>query len=67
MCEAHAYILKDGQEERIMESVDRVEIESGEVKMINIYGEQKILRARFRAYDNRQGKILFELMGDPSQ
>ena len=67
MCEAHAYILKDGQEERIMESVDRVEIESGEVKMINIYGEQKIFKARFRAYDNRQGKILFELMGDPSQ
>jgi predicted RNA-binding protein len=67
VCEAHAYILKDGQEEQIMESVDRVEIESGEVKMINIYGEQKILRARFRAYDNRQGKILFELTGDPSQ
>jgi predicted RNA-binding protein len=67
MCEAHAYILKDGQEERIMESVDRVEIESGEVKMINIYGEQKIFKARFRAYDNRQGKILFELTGDPSQ
>jgi predicted RNA-binding protein len=67
MCEAHAYIFKDGQEERIMESVDRVEIESGAVKMVNIYGEQKVLNARFRAYDNRQGKILFELRGDQSE
>lgn len=62
MCEAHAYILENGQEEKIMESVDRVEMDADQVKMVNIYGEQKILKARFRSYDNRQGKILFEPM-----
>lgn len=62
MCEAHAFIHKDGQEERVLESVDRVEIEADGVKMINIYGEQKILKARFKSYDNRQGKIVFELI-----
>lgn len=67
MCEAHAYMLKDGREEQVLESVDQVEIDSGEVKMINIYGEQKILKARFKAYDNRQGKIVFEPLETPTQ
>lgn len=27
MCEAHAFILKDGEEEKVLESVDHVELE----------------------------------------
>jgi predicted RNA-binding protein len=61
MCEAHAFILKDGAEEMVLESVDLVEIEADQVRMISIYGEQKMFKARFRCYDNRQGKIVFEL------
>ena len=60
MCEANAFILKDGEEEKILESVDLVETEGDEVRLINIFGEQKMLRARLKRYDNRQGKILFE-------
>jgi len=62
MCEAHAFILKDGQEERILESVDLVETDADEVRLINIFGEQKILKAKLKRYDNRQGKIVFELI-----
>ena len=60
MCEAHAFILKDGEEEKILESVDLVETEGDEIRLINIFGEQKMLKARLKRYDNRQGKILFE-------
>jgi predicted RNA-binding protein len=60
MCEAHAFILKDGLEEKILESVDLVETEGDEIRLINIFGEQKMLKARLKLYDNRQGKILFE-------
>lgn len=60
MCEAHAYIVKDGQEERILESVDQVETEGDEIRLISIFGEQKILKAKLKSYDNRQGKIVFE-------
>jgi predicted RNA-binding protein len=62
MCEAHAYILKDGQEERILESVDQVETEGDEIRLISIFGEQKLLKGRLKRYDNRQGKIVFEPM-----
>jgi len=61
MCEAHAYILKNGIEEKIMESVDRVEMEGDEVKLVSIFGEQKTLRASLKRYNNSEGKIVFEL------
>lgn len=60
MCEAHAYILKDGKEEKLLENVDQVEVEGDEVRMINIFGEQKILKATLRSYNNTERKILLE-------
>ncbi|MBW2709978.1 MAG: CooT family nickel-binding protein [Deltaproteobacteria bacterium] len=60
MCEANAFMAKNGQEERLLESVDMVEISVDEVKLINIFGEQKIIKAKLKRYDNTQGKIVFE-------
>ena len=60
MCEAHAYILKSGKEEKIMESVDRVELQGDEVKLVNIFGEQKTLNARIKSYNGTTGKLLLE-------
>lgn len=45
MCEVHAYILKNGEEEVLLENVDQVEVAGDEIRMINIFGEQKILKA----------------------
>ena len=60
MCEAHAFILKDGEEEMFLESVDLVEMEEDEIKLVSIFGEQKILKARLRLYDNTKRKIVLE-------
>lgn len=60
MCEAHAYILKDHTENKILESVDLVEFEGDEVKLVNIFGEQKTIRGRLSRYNSREGKIVFE-------
>lgn len=60
MCEAHAFIVKDGREERILESVDLVELDGDEVKLVSIFGEQKTIKARLKRYNNREGKIVFE-------
>ena len=60
MCEAHAFILKNGKEEKVMENVDLVELEDDEVRLVSISGEQKTLKARLRRYDNTERKILFE-------
>ena len=60
MCEANAFIARNGQEERLLERVDMVEISADVVKLINIFGEQKIVKAKLKRYDNTQGKIVFE-------
>jgi predicted RNA-binding protein len=60
MCEAHAYIVKEGNEEKILEDVDRVEMEGDEIRLVNIFGEQKTLRAKLRLYNSRDRKILLE-------
>ena len=60
MCEAHAFILKDGEEEKVLESVDVVELAGDEVKLVSIFGEQKTLKARLKLYDNTRSRIVFE-------
>ena len=60
MCEANAFILKDGREEGLLEYVDEVEVDGDTIKMISIFGEQKILKAKIRRYNNTERKILLE-------
>ena len=60
MCEAHAFVLKKGKEEMVLENVDLVSFEGDEVKLVSIFGEQKVLKARLRLYSNAERKILFE-------
>jgi len=60
MCEASAYILKDGQEELILESVDTLENEDGEIYMINIFGEQKRVKARIKTLSLVNHKIILD-------
>jgi len=60
MCEASAYIIKDGREELILESVDSLENEDGEIFMINIFGEQKRVKARIKTLSLVNHKIILE-------
>ena len=60
MCEAHAFILKNGEEEKVLESVDLVELERDEVRLVSIFGEHKTLKAKLKLYDNTKRKIIFE-------
>jgi predicted RNA-binding protein len=60
VCDANAYLVRDGAEQTLLESVDLVEMDGDEAKLINIFGERKIVRARLKLFDNSQGKLLFE-------
>ena len=60
MCDADAYLMRGEAEEMLLESVDLVEMDGDEAKLINIFGERKIVRARLKLFDNSQGKLLFE-------
>lgn len=63
MCEASAYIIKDGRQELVLESVDVLENEDGEINMINIFGEQKRLKARIKSLSLVEHKIILEQLG----
>jgi len=60
MCEAHAFVLKDGEEKKLMENVDKLEMDGDMIKIVNIFGEQKILKGKMRSYNNTDRKILLE-------
>ncbi len=60
MCEANAFLLREGSEEMVLENVDELEVDGDTVKMVNIFGEQKSLKARVKKYINSEGKIFLE-------
>jgi predicted RNA-binding protein len=60
MCEAHAFLVQDNKEVKVLENVDELEVEGEEIRLINIFGEQKILKARLKGYSGSGRKILLE-------
>lgn len=45
MCEAAAYVLKEGQEELLLSDVDVIEPEGEGLRLVSIFGEQKVIKA----------------------
>ena len=45
MCEANAYLVDGDTNKLIMEAVDTIEPEGEGIKLINIFGDQKNLKA----------------------
>jgi predicted RNA-binding protein len=60
MCEANAYILEGEKERLIMESVDKVEHEDEGLRLVNIFGEQKFIKARIHSLALVDHKILLK-------
>jgi predicted RNA-binding protein len=58
MCEANAYLIQGENEQLIMESVDKVEPEEEGLRLVNIFGEQKFIKARIHALSLVDHKIL---------
>jgi predicted RNA-binding protein len=61
MCEANAYLIKDGHEQLLMESVDVVEPEEdGTWRLVGIFGDQKTVKGKIKGMNLVNHKILFE-------
>ena len=61
MCEADAYVMKDGREEVIMKAVDVIEPEGNDgYRIVDIFGEQRIVKGRIIGMRLVEHKILFE-------
>ncbi|MBI5846390.1 MAG: CooT family nickel-binding protein [Nitrospirae bacterium] len=60
MCEANAYIYKDGKEELYLENVDLMKPEDGKIFMKNLFGEQKIFEGEIKEVSLLRHKIILE-------
>lgn len=59
MCDVHAYLKINDSEEKVFENVDlAIEVESG-MKLVNIFGEEKIINGRMVEYNNSEKKMVF--------
>ena len=62
MCEMTAFVVRRDSdvdvEEKLLDSVDRVELDGDQLTLTNIFGEQATLAGRLLLIDNREGKLL---------
>lgn len=58
MCEANAYLIEGDKEHMILESVDKVEPGEDGLRLVNIFGEQKFVKAQIHALSLVDHKIL---------
>ena len=60
MCDLNAYVLKQGKEELLLESVNHVRVENGEVVLRNLFGEEKRVRGAVSEVSMTRNRILVE-------
>jgi predicted RNA-binding protein len=58
MCEASAYVLKNGQEELLLQDVDIVEHDGEGLRLVNIFGEQRVIKADIHQLNLVNHKII---------
>jgi predicted RNA-binding protein len=64
MCEANAYLLKDGREELFLEALNTVETEDGKLRLTSIFGEQKFIKGRITRLSLVDHKVIIEQAGE---
>jgi len=60
MCESVAYLLKDGKEEPILNGIEILENKDGHIRIVNLFGEERIIKARLKYFSLVDHKIVLE-------
>ena len=60
MCDLKAYVKKQGKEELLLESVNSIRVENGEVVMRNLFGEEKRVRGAVSEVSLTKNRVLVE-------
>ncbi len=58
MCQTSAYIMRDGQEELVLQDVITVTPEQGAIRMVNLFGEEKTVEGRIKQIDLLTHRII---------
>jgi len=60
MCEANAFLIKEGREEVVLEDIMIVRPEEGELYLQSIFGEQRRIKARIKEMNLVDHRIILE-------
>ena len=60
MCEANAYLLKNGKEELLLEALDKVEPDEGQLRLTSIFGDQKFIKGRITHLSLVDHRVIIE-------
>ncbi len=60
MCDLKAYVRKNDREELLLESVNQVHVDRGEVTLRNLFGEEKKIRGEVREVSLVKNRIVVE-------
>jgi len=63
MCEANAYLMNGEDASLVMEAVDVIEPGEDGLRLVNIFGEQKFLKATIHALSLVDHKIYLKAAG----
>jgi hypothetical protein len=59
MCDVNVVLVTDGVEEPVLAHVDEVRQRDGQVRLTNIFGEERTIRGDFLYYSNSGKKMAF--------
>ena len=60
MCDINVFVLKNGTEEKVLENVDLIEEVAGGLRLVNIFGEERTLKAKMVRFDNSEKRMIFQ-------
>ncbi len=59
MCDINAFVKEGNDETRILENVDLVTTDGEDVRLQNIFGEERRFKGRMVYYNNSEKKMVF--------
>jgi len=60
MCDSSAYLLSGGKEILLLEHIDFFEASENDIRLVNIFGEEKIINAKIEKLSLLEHKIYFK-------
>lgn len=60
MCDVNVFIVNNGVEEKVLENVDLIEEVAGGMHLVNIFGEERTLKAKMVHYNNSEKRMVFQ-------
>jgi predicted RNA-binding protein len=60
MCDVNIFVVNNGIEEMVLENVDLIEAVDDGMRLVNIFGEEKTLKARMIRFNNSDKRMVFQ-------